>query len=81
MGNAPEVVRKVGVNDFGVASKQQRFHLDHRLLGVAPGTVSLLLWWKVGFEGLSRRRPGSALAPASLLSCRLDHARSRCPVA
>src|ERR1700693_1206232 len=50
MGDASEVVREVGVNDFRVATKQLRFHLDHRLLGVAPGTVSVLLWWKVGFK-------------------------------
>src|SRR5450755_3028988 len=50
MGDAPEVVRVVGVNDFRMASVQQPFHLDHRLLGVAPGTVGILLWWKVGFK-------------------------------
>jgi len=50
MGNAPEVVREVGVNDFRMASEQQPFHLDHRLLGVSPGTVRVLFWWKVGFE-------------------------------
>ena len=50
MGNAPEVVREVGVYDFRVASVQQRSHLDHRLLGIAPGAVGVLLWWKVGFK-------------------------------
>ena len=50
MGDAPEVVREVGVNDVRVATKQQIFHLDHRLLGISPGAVSVLLWWKVGFE-------------------------------
>ena len=50
MRNAPEVVREVGVNDFRVATEQQLFHLDHRLLGVAPGAVGVLFWWKVGFE-------------------------------
>ena len=50
MGDAPEVVREVGVNDFRVAAEQQLFHLDHRLLGVSPGTVGVLFWWKVGFE-------------------------------
>ena len=50
MRDAPEVVREVGVNDFRVAAEQQLFHLDHRLLGVSPGTVGVLLWWKVGFE-------------------------------
>ena len=43
MGNAAEVVREVGVDDFRVPAKQQRFHLDHRLLGVSPGTVRILL--------------------------------------
>ena len=50
MRNAPEVVREVGVHDFRMATKQQCFHLDHRLLGIAPGTVGVLLWWKVGFK-------------------------------
>ena len=50
MGDAPEVVREVGVNHFRMASEQQRFHLDYRLLGVSPGTVCVLLGWKVGFE-------------------------------
>ena len=39
----PEVVREVGINDFRVAAKQQRFHLDHRLLGIAPRTIGILL--------------------------------------
>ena len=50
MRNAPEVVREVGIDDFRVAMVQQRSHLDHRLLSVAPGTVGILFWWKVGFE-------------------------------
>ena len=50
MGDASEVVREVGVHDFRVATEQQLFHLDHRLLGVAPGAVGVLFWWKVGFE-------------------------------
>ena len=50
MGDAPEVVREVGVDDFRVATEQQRSHLDHCLLGVAPRTVGVLFWWKVGFE-------------------------------
>src|SRR4051812_29573435 len=41
-GDASEVVREVGVNDFRVATEQQLFHLDHRLLGIAPGTVCVL---------------------------------------
>jgi hypothetical protein len=31
-----------------MASEHQPSHLDHRLLGVAPRTVGILLWWKVG---------------------------------
>src|SRR3974377_2462147 len=50
MRNAPEVVREVGVDDFRMSAKQQRFHLDYRLLGAAPRTVGILLWWKIGFE-------------------------------
>ena len=50
MGDAPEVVREVGVNNFRVAAEQQPFHLDHRLLGVSPGAVGVLLWWKISFE-------------------------------
>ena len=43
MRNASEVVREVGINDFRVAAKQQRFHVDHRLLGIAPRTIGILL--------------------------------------
>src|SRR5229473_6606545 len=50
MGDASEVVREVGVNDFRVATEQQLFYLDHRLLGIAPRTVRVLFGWKVGFE-------------------------------
>src|ERR1700694_4360436 len=50
MGDASEVVRESGVNDFRVATEQQLFHLDHRLLGIAPGTVRVLFGWKIGFE-------------------------------
>jgi hypothetical protein len=50
MRNAPEVVREVGVDDFQMAMVQQRSHLDHCLLRVAPRTVGVLFWWKVGFE-------------------------------
>ena len=48
MRNASEVVREVGINDYRVAAKQQRFHVDHRLLGIAPRTIGILLWWKIG---------------------------------
>ena len=37
MGDAPEVVRKVGVNDVRVATEQHLFHLDNRLLALRPG--------------------------------------------
>jgi hypothetical protein len=47
MRNAPEVVREVGVNDFRVAAEQHLFHLDHCLLGVSPGAVSVEVGWKV----------------------------------
>src|SRR5215831_5027927 len=60
--NAPEVVREVGVNDFRMTPEHQRFHLDHRLLGVAPRTVGILLWWKVGFEDRLRWLGELALA-------------------
>src|SRR5580698_4744331 len=50
MWDASEVVREVGIDDFRVATEQLLLHLDHRLLGVAPGTVGILLWWKIGFE-------------------------------
>jgi hypothetical protein len=58
MGDAPEVVREVGVNDFRAATEQQLFHLDHRLLGIAPGTVSVLLWRKVGFKDRGQHQHG-----------------------
>jgi hypothetical protein len=48
--NASEVVREVGIDDFLMAPVQQCSHLDHRLLGAAPRTVGVLLWWKVGFK-------------------------------
>src|ERR1700751_6362410 len=57
MWNAPEVGREVGVNDFRVAPKQLRFHLDHRLLGISPGTVGILLWWKVGLKNRFQHQP------------------------
>jgi hypothetical protein len=50
MVDASEVVRKVGINDFRVASVQQPFDLDHRVLVISPGTVPVLFGWKVGFE-------------------------------
>src|SRR5215831_14523642 len=39
MRNAPEVVRKVGVHDFRMATKQQLLHLYGGLLGIAPSAV------------------------------------------
>src|SRR6516162_8502357 len=54
MRNALEVVREVGVDNFRVAAKQQRFHLDHRLLGIAPRTVGILLWWKEACSAFTR---------------------------
>src|SRR5215469_7447678 len=50
MRNASEVVREIGVYDVRVAAKQLRFHLDHRLLGISPGAVGILLWWKIGLK-------------------------------
>jgi hypothetical protein len=46
--NAPEIVRKVGINDVRMAAKQHLFHFNDRLLGVAPRTVRILLGWKIG---------------------------------
>ena len=57
MGNAPEVVREVGVHNFRMAAKQQLFHRDHRLLGVSPGTVGVEFRWKVGSPLAPPRRP------------------------
>ena len=50
MGDASEVVRKVGVYDVGVTTEQLLLHLDHRLLGVAPSTIGVEFRWKIGFE-------------------------------
>jgi hypothetical protein len=50
IGDASEVVRKVGVDDVGMATVQLLRHLDHRLLGVAPSTIGVDLWWKISFE-------------------------------
>jgi len=41
--NAPEVVREVGVNNVRVTLEQEISHLGHRLVGIAPRTVSVLL--------------------------------------
>ena len=59
MGNAPEVVREVGVHNFRMAAKQQFFHLDHRLFGRFARDGRR----RVPVEGRLRR---SAPAPASL---------------
>ena len=50
MGDASEVVREVGVNDFRMATEQQLLHLYSGLLGVAPSAVGVDFRWKVGFE-------------------------------
>ena len=50
MGNAAEVVGEVGVHDIGTAMEQLFFHLGHRLLGIAPSSIGIDLWRKVGFE-------------------------------
>jgi hypothetical protein len=48
--NASEVVREVGVHDVRVIVEQRLFHIDHRLLGIAPLSIGILLGWKVGFK-------------------------------
>src|SRR6516165_8231066 len=50
MRNAPEVVRKVGVHDFRMATEQQLLHLYSGLLGIAPSAIGVDFRWKVGFE-------------------------------
>jgi hypothetical protein len=50
VGNAPEVVREVGIHDFRMASEQQLLHRYGGLLGVAPGAVGVDFRWKVGFS-------------------------------
>ena len=57
--NAPEVVREVGVHDFRMATKQQLFHLDGSLLGVAPSAVGIDFRWKVGFANNLAAFPAS----------------------
>ena len=64
MGDAPEVVREVGVDDFRMASEQQPFHLDHRLLGVSPGSVRVL------FGGRSASKIGSSTSIAAVMQTR-----------
>jgi hypothetical protein len=54
--NGPEVVGEVRTYDFRMTSEQRCFHLDPRLLGIAARPVGVLLWWKVGFGGMARRR-------------------------
>src|SRR5258708_30769645 len=50
MRNAPEVVREVGVYDVQVATEHQLLHLYNRLLSIAPRTVSVDFWRKIGLE-------------------------------
>ncbi len=33
-----------------ISVDQMLFHLDHRLLGISPGTVGILLRWKIGLK-------------------------------
>src|SRR5712692_11292850 len=64
MGDAPEVVREVGVNDFRVATEQQPFHLDHRLLGIAPGRYAYCS------GGRSASKIGSSTSIAAVMQTR-----------
>jgi hypothetical protein len=48
--NAPEVVRKVGVDGVGMATEHQLLHLYGGLLSVAPSAVGVDFRWKIGFE-------------------------------
>src|SRR6516165_2911116 len=50
MWNAPEVVRKVGVDDVRVTPQQPLVHLYDGLLGISPGAVGVDFWRKIGFE-------------------------------
>ena len=50
MRNTPEVVREVGIDDVRMATEQQLFHLDDRLLGVSPSAVGVDFRRKIGFE-------------------------------
>ena len=50
MWNAPEVVRKVGVHDFRMATEQPLLHLYGGLLGIAPSAVGVDFRWKVGLS-------------------------------
>jgi hypothetical protein len=47
-----------------VAAKQLRFHLDHRLLGVSPRTVGVLL------RGRSASKIGSSTSIAAVMQTR-----------
>src|ERR1700716_1929640 len=55
MGDASEVVREVGINDFRVAMVQQRSHLDHRIVTYADDLVILCRTGKAA-EALRRLR-------------------------
>ncbi len=50
MGNAPVVVREVGVHHVPMAAKQQLLYLNHRLLSVPPGAAGIEFRGKVGLE-------------------------------
>ena len=65
MGNAAKVVREVGVHDFRVTTEQQFLHLDHRLLGIPPGTIGVEFRWKIGFEDRINTSIAAGHAPKS----------------
>jgi hypothetical protein len=41
--NTSKVVRKVSINNVRLPSMQPLLHLDHRLLGISPRAISVLL--------------------------------------
>jgi hypothetical protein len=45
------IAQKFFQHDFRMTAEQPPLYRRHRLLGISPGTVSVLLWWKVGFKG------------------------------
>src|SRR5438067_13893176 len=64
MGNAPEVVREVGVYDVRMTTEQQLLHLYSGLLGVAPGIIRLQRY----YEPLRHpRAPGLSLTGIRLI--------------
>src|SRR5712691_11087330 len=64
MGDASEVVREVGVNDFRVATEQQLFHLNQACWALRPGRYAYCS------GGRSASKIGSSTSIAAVMQTR-----------